>query len=165
MQRSVRAPCHTGCNDMVFHQCESAYVLLDGYVSQNPYKDTAFVWHFLTMNFQMGYIVSRLLSQEKNLSQWIVIWYFRCTFIEKAFPHSAHGSGFFPVCMAICLKISFLRKRFITFAIMKMRIIIENSHIMLKCVWGPFWTYEILSNDLIMKHNFFANDLSQLLQS
>ena len=31
-----------------------------------------------------------------------------------------HGSGFFPVCMAICIKISFLRKRLITFATMKL---------------------------------------------
>ena len=60
------------------------------------------------------------ISQEKNLSQWIVIWYFRITFWEKAFPHLVHGSGFFPVCMAICIKISFLRKRLITFATMKL---------------------------------------------
>ena len=119
MQRSARAPCHTGCNDMVFHQCESTYVFQDGYLSQNSYKEEAFVWHFLTMNFLMGYI-SRFLwrrlitlatmkwylprvnihmvflffSQGKNLSHWIIIQCLMCTFWEKALPHLVHGSGF-----------------------------------------------------------------------
>ena len=73
-------------------------------------------WYLPSVNIHM---VS-FISQEKNLSQWIVIWYFRITFWEKAFPHLVHGSGFFPVCMAICIKISFLRKRLITFATMKL---------------------------------------------